>query len=420
MGREEFSHELAGYRPGARYRCLFRRMADPGQDGEALVALGGPDRSDGFSGADAARWSVAEAVYDAAADARFRDRGAGGASQRRRLLLLQQDGQQQGDPDGPVHRDDRGAGDDRRTPDLLGDGRLCANRAPVVWVRPGRRRRLPPVCLRSASHPACAPPDPSVSVRGVLVFHILIVDFAISCTSMYEVKLEKFSGPIAKLLELIQEKHLEITEINLAKVTDDFLAYVESLEKKVSPGLLADFVVVASSLLLMKSKVLLPSLDLTDEEEGDIKDLERRLKLYQKFKSLQPGVLSLWNSPERSYGRKFMHTIGLSETVSFAPPEKASVSTLEQIARRVCGMLEALLPTEVRVKNTIVTLQQKISDLTSRLQGAFSFSLKQMASSQDKGEMVVSFLAILHMFANKLVTLEQDSQFGDIIVKKAE
>src|SRR5262245_24863161 len=103
---------------------------------------------------------------------------------------------------------------------------------------------------------------------------------------MYEVRLEQYSGPLDKLLELIEEKKLEPTQVSLAAVTADFISYVEKLEqeKDVDPGVLADFVVVAARLLVIKSKVLLPGLELTEEEKVDIADLENRLKIYQEFK----------------------------------------------------------------------------------------------------------------------------------------
>ena len=99
----------------------------------------------------------------------------------------------------------------------------------------------------------------------------------------YELRIEKFSGPIEKLLELIEEKKLEITELNLAEATADFLNYIKKIEN-IEPRLLADFVVVVAKLLLIKSKALLPNLQLTEEEEKDIKDLENRLKIYRQFK----------------------------------------------------------------------------------------------------------------------------------------
>jgi len=236
----------------------------------------------------------------------------------------------------------------------------------------------------------------------------------------FEVSTEKFSGPLETLLELIEKKKLEITEINLAEVTDDFIAHVNSLGNDVSSVVLSDFVVVAASLLLIKSRVLLPKLELTEEEQTDVETLRERLRLYQEFKAASLELAIFWQGQQRSYGRRFLHTIGLSEQMSFEPPAEVTLSILENVAQRLAKTLEGLLPTTVRIKQTIVTLEQKIGDLQKRLTSALTISLKEVVGSGDKGEVIVSFLAILHMFAHHLITLEQGERFGDIIVRKSE
>ena len=75
----------------------------------------------------------------------------------------------------------------------------------------------------------------------------------------YQVKLQQFAGPLDKLLQLIEERNLDITQVNLAEVTADFLSYVKNLEQKTAPGIVADFLVVAAKLVLIKSKILLPN-----------------------------------------------------------------------------------------------------------------------------------------------------------------
>ncbi|MFI5205325.1 MAG: segregation/condensation protein A [Candidatus Paceibacterales bacterium] len=108
----------------------------------------------------------------------------------------------------------------------------------------------------------------------------------------YQLKLENYQGPLEKLLELIEEKKMEITEINLAEVTTDFLSYLQELTSKekidsfdgINLRIIADFVAVASRLVLIKSKALLPGEKLTLEEESEIKELEERLKIYKEFR----------------------------------------------------------------------------------------------------------------------------------------
>ena len=123
---------------------------------------------------------------------------------------------------------------------------------------------------------------------------------------MYELKLKQFSGPIEKLLELIEEKKLNITELNLAEVTADFLNYLKTVEK-LDPKALADFLVVAAKLLLIKSKALLPDLKLTQEEETEIKDFTRRLIICKEFIEKNRGSISA--ESELNVGTTFIITL---------------------------------------------------------------------------------------------------------------
>src|SRR3989344_9116880 len=93
----------------------------------------------------------------------------------------------------------------------------------------------------------------------------------------FHVKTEVFEGPLDLLLSLIEKHKLHINDVSLSKVTDDYISYVNA-QVDFPMGQAADFILVASTLVLIKSKSLLPTLDLSKEEQGDIADLERRLK----------------------------------------------------------------------------------------------------------------------------------------------
>ena len=99
----------------------------------------------------------------------------------------------------------------------------------------------------------------------------------------FQIKTEVFEGPLDLLLNLIEKRKLFINDIALSKVADDYIAYLQSQEKfPIAQS--ADFLVIASTLLLIKSKSLLPNLNLSEEEQHDVNDLERRLKIYQRIK----------------------------------------------------------------------------------------------------------------------------------------
>lgn len=261
---------------------------------------------------------------------------------------------------------------------------------------------------------------------------------------MYQVKTEKFTGPLGKLLELIEQKQLEITQISLAEVTADFLSYIKSLtyaegtrtdaEKfskgqrtvGASPRLLSDFLVVAARLVLIKSKVLLPMLELTKEEEEDIKDLEGRLKIYREFcargasatggKSAAEHLKKLWDKGRISYGREFLASLG--ERAIFYPPEKLAVSDLARAVQNLANALQALIPESQTIKKAVVSIEEKMEELLNRFKGAGSQSFRSMAQQKSRQEVIVLFLAVLHLLKERVVKVSQGEQFSDITVEK--
>ncbi|HWP61085.1 MAG TPA: segregation/condensation protein A, partial [Candidatus Paceibacterota bacterium] len=98
-------------------------------------------------------------------------------------------------------------------------------------------------------------------------------------TDTFAIKGEAFEGPLEALLDLIESRKLSISEISLAEVCDAYLAHIEQLPQ-LPLGETAQFILVASTLLLIKSRSLLPSLELTADERESVEELERRLACY--------------------------------------------------------------------------------------------------------------------------------------------
>src|SRR5437773_2621351 len=105
----------------------------------------------------------------------------------------------------------------------------------------------------------------------------------------FAVKTEQFEGPLDLLLDLIGRRRLFINDISLSKVTDDYLEYLKGLNQFSIPDS-ANFILIASTLVLIKSKSLLPTLNLTEEEEMSIADLEERLRIYKILKEATVGL----------------------------------------------------------------------------------------------------------------------------------
>lgn len=237
---------------------------------------------------------------------------------------------------------------------------------------------------------------------------------------MYEVKLQQFQGPLDKLLELIETKKMEITEIGLAEVTGDFLNYLKELEKNIAPSLLADFLVVAAKLVLIKSKALLPVFELTNEEETEIQDLEAQLKIYREFKRASRHIQEAWEKNSQAFSRPLFLNFGTAPSF-FYPPQNLKIDDLIKAVKNLLSSLRSLIPEAAKVvKEAVITIEMKIKELLARFQNSLEESFKKLAAGKSKKEVIVYFLAILHLLKDRLVNVEQNQQFGDIILRKQE
>lgn len=231
---------------------------------------------------------------------------------------------------------------------------------------------------------------------------------------MFSIQQEKFQGPLSLLLDVIEREALSISEISLARVTEDYITYVRALGK-IDPESLAEFLVVASQLMLIKSKTLLPSLVLSDEDEASIDELETRLAEYQRFRELARDLTRLEAEKQRIITREAYYNL----SPIFYPSKKLTPGYLEDTFRAFLASLpkwEKLVQEKIR---HIVSLEEKIKHIRAFLEGTISNAFSEIVKgSREKVDVIVSFLAILELARQKFVDLDQKTPFGDIIVKR--
>ncbi len=216
------------------------------------------------------------------------------------------------------------------------------------------------------------------------------------------------------LLELIEKQKLDITQVSLAKVADDYLQYVRN-EENISLGNLAEFISVASKIILIKSRSILPTLEVTPEEEKGIKDLEEQLREYKKYKETSLELSALW-------GKKIMFSRGylLGFERIFIPPKNINLFDLKKQFQRIIDQI--ILPEKIseEVVNDIVTLEEKIRELQRNLENKVEMSFSQLKdSAKNNIEIIVSFLALLELVKQRIVTVEQNELFKEIRIKKS-
>jgi len=227
---------------------------------------------------------------------------------------------------------------------------------------------------------------------------------------MYQCKLEKFEGPMDLLLSLIEEEKLDITEISLARVADQYLEYIKNNEK-IQLENLADFLGVASRLILIKSRTLLPTLELSGEEEEEIKDLEQQLLEYKKFKEASLVLGKMSQLGKICYSRE-----GFSGVRSiFYPPEGIGAYDLKKYFLAVLAEIPLIEKLSEEIVGEVITLEEKINDLQNVLRGRIEANFSDITSeAKDKIEIIISFLAMLEMVKQRIINVEQGSLFEEI------
>lgn len=229
----------------------------------------------------------------------------------------------------------------------------------------------------------------------------------------YNVKIEQFEGPLDLLLQLIEQEKLDVTRVSLSHVADQYLEYIGNKES-ISLENLSQFLSIASKLILIKSKALLPLLRFTEEEEEEIKDLEHQLAEYKKFKDIAIKIGELVDLGRFCFSKEGF--VGYEKI--FCPPENIVPEDLKKSFERVLGGIPILEKLEEEVVREVLTLEEKILHLQETLRKKVESSFSEIISnSNDKIEVVVSFLALLELVKQKIVHVEQGELFDEIRMK---
>ena len=229
----------------------------------------------------------------------------------------------------------------------------------------------------------------------------------------YEIKTEKFSGPLSLLLDLIEKNELPISEIALAQVTGDYLKYLEN--NSVLAEDLADFLIVAARLLLIKSNTILP---IPIEDTEDQNNLATQLRLYRAFLEVAKKMGDMYASGLVSYVRPY---VPLPVEPGFRPPENLSAGFLAEAFRILLKKLEPIFSLRQASLERVATVEERIHDIQRAVleRAKFCFS-DVILSAKNRAEVVVSFLALLELVKQKIVKVQQKKNFEDIELSRIE
>lgn len=231
-------------------------------------------------------------------------------------------------------------------------------------------------------------------------------------TPSYSVKTETFEGPLSLLLSLIEKRKLAINDISLAKVADDFVNHLKTISDLPKEEV-ANFILVASTLILIKSRSLLPNLEITEEESGNINDLERRLRLYKIAKELEVGIkerfgqnISLFQDGERPI-----------EPV-FTPSEDVKISNLLNSIKNIISELPKKEFVPQAIVKKMISIEETMDNLLQRITSSLKMSFKDfIGGKRDKVDVIVGFLAMLELVKQGAIEATQGDALGDIAIE---
>jgi len=232
----------------------------------------------------------------------------------------------------------------------------------------------------------------------------------------YKVKLEVFEGPLDLLLYLIKKNEIDIYDIPIADITEQYLEYIE-LMRMLDLNIAGEFLVIAATLIHIKSKMLLPpdEKDLLPEEEEDPREeLVRRLVEYKKFKEVAGILQGLEGQRKKMFTRDIPFEVEPGE-VFF----EASLFDLITAFTRVLKDVPKEMFQEI-IKDEF-TVEQKVHDLLHMFVDTPAMSLLDLfKNSKNKLEIIATFLAVLELIRLKEIIVVQKQNFSDIEIVRNE
>lgn len=231
----------------------------------------------------------------------------------------------------------------------------------------------------------------------------------------YKIQTEKFEGPLDLLLDLIERRKLLINDFSLSQITDDFINYI-STTGQISAQKASDFLIIASTLILIKSKSLLPKLSLEKNEEEDIKDLETRLSILKIFKEIAVSIGEQFGQKIRFKKRQ----VKVLEP-KFTPTKELNPHNMRIVMLSIINTFpKQEVKQEARIRK-VISLEDTMNNLINRVKKNMKMTFSEFSKDKkEKINVVVSFLAMLELVKRGFISVDQSGKFDEINIESSE
>ncbi|MFH8240116.1 segregation and condensation protein A [Streptomyces sp. NPDC018321] len=238
---------------------------------------------------------------------------------------------------------------------------------------------------------------------------------------VFKVRLANFEGPFDLLLQLISRHKMDVTEVALSKVTDEFMAHIRAMGPDWDLDETTEFLVVAATLLDLKAARLLPAAEV--EDEGDLALLEARDLLFARLLQYRAykQIAEIFNDRLEAEARRYPRTVGLEPHHAELLPEVVISIGPEGFAQLAVKAMQPKPKPQVYVEHIhapLVSVQEQAGIVVARLKelGETSFGVL-VEDTEDTLTVVARFLALLELYREKAVALDQETALGDLLVR---
>ncbi|MER5795947.1 segregation/condensation protein A [Streptomyces sp. NPDC001980] len=238
---------------------------------------------------------------------------------------------------------------------------------------------------------------------------------------VFKVRLANFEGPFDLLLQLISKHKLDVTEVALSKVTDEFMAHIRAMGPDWDLDQTTEFLVVAATLLDLKAARLLPAAEV--EDEADLALLEARDLLFARLLQYRAykQIADIFNRRLDDEARRWPRTVGLEPHLAELLPEVVISIGPEGFAKLAVKAMQPKPKPQVYVDHIhapLVSVQEQAGIVVARLRELGEASFRVLIEDTDNTLTVVArFLALLELYREKAVALDQETALGDLIVR---
>lgn len=237
----------------------------------------------------------------------------------------------------------------------------------------------------------------------------------------YNIQTQKYEGPLDLLLDLITRKKINISEISIIEITEQYLSYVDEMEE-VDLELASDFISMASKLLEIKSRYILYVKNSNPEESDPREELFRQLEEYQKYKQITELLIDGIDEYDKRYYRKI--ELELEDDDVSSDLTNITIELIEELLPKIFPKEKKKENTsnneklETIVKKPIIHVEEKIQSIRKYLESENGVYFDKILLSSDKDEKIANFLAILELIKMKEIAIVQDKFLDKILIKK--